>query len=667
MRRLIYLFSLIAALFVVGCEQPIPEVEMGNEYAEICVIAEATADDDSRVAINGNTTTWEVGDRITLALVVNYYSMSFSELEIKSPSDISANGKRAVFRGTVPTGNYYGVTALYPAVENPSNEVVLDRSAANNIFMSSNISSNDNYVLSVKSGEKVELPISFGHMMHKMDFNLSLANGYTSDDLNSKNIAIEISATSEGVTMSFDVKRTLNMRGNSVSTTETSNTILAYGSSPQFSTMLFPLTKTKDVVLTFGVYIDGEKRYEIRKPESGSLNLFNMEEGKSTTVNLVLNEKNSVSGGDEITAEAITLRATKSTIKANGTDSATLSVVTTNGEKDVTAESTIYVNGSKLNGTTFLTTTAGTYTISAERNGVESNTITIVAEKVTESGKTIVFAEGVTLTSGWYDVNKMKEGNNGDTMMCWAAAASNMIQWFQDRYVAAGNTLPSSAITGPGTKVHSGSGFNRCYELALMDVFHSEWTNLEHGSQPDYAISWYFEGKLNGGQYASAGSQAYPTTSGGYWNSVWPNIYPHLYHDYKDQTLPHLCYDLYTTCFNNYSSWGSLNGSECLSEFSDYIITSINRGIASLSINPNSAALHAITLWGYELDKATGHITRIWVTDSDDLTKEPKESILNEYKVSVNGNKVLINGDTRYGECTIRDIIPFSGYGSAGK
>ena len=358
----------------------------------------------------------------------------------------------------------------------------------------------------------------------------------------------------------------------------------------------------------------------------------------------------------------ITLEASKDSILANGIDSATLFVIQDGA--NVTSKCNIYANGSIVNGNKFATTTPGTYTIYATKDGVVSNEITITAEAV-EGGNEIVFAEGVTLSSGWYDVNKMKEGDNGDRMMCWAAAASNMIQWWQDRYVAAGNSLPAGAVTGVGTKMHSGVGYGRCYELALMDIFHSQWTNLERGSQPDYAISWYFEGKLNGGDYAQ--NQAKPTTARGYFNSVWADIYPQLYHDYKDQAVPHLCYDLYTVCFNNYTLWGNKSGNECYMEFSNYIKTAISRGIASLTIQPGSSALHAITLWGYEIDKATGLVTRIWVTDSDDQITEPKSVELNEYKVSVSGNKIKMNGTTRYGECTIIDVIPLSGYGSANK
>ena len=50
--------------------------------------------------------------------------------------------------------------------------------------------------------------------------------------------------------------------------------------------------------------------------------------------------------------------------------------------------------------------------------------------------KTIVFVEGVNRESGWYDVNKVGKGDNGDINMCWAASAANIIEWWQDRYVA---------------------------------------------------------------------------------------------------------------------------------------------------------------------------------------------------------------------------------------
>ncbi len=362
----------------------------------------------------------------------------------------------------------------------------------------------------------------------------------------------------------------------------------------------------------------------------------------------------------------ITLEASTTSIKANGIDSAIFTV--TQDGANVTSKSTLYVNGGVMNGNKFATTTPGTYTIYATKGSQTSNEITITVEAV-EGGNTIVFAEGVTISSGWYDVNKKGAGDNGDINMCWAAASANMIQWWQDRYVAAGNTLPSTAINGPGTKIY---GSFSPYELALMEVYHDEWNNSK-GGHPEEAIPWYFEGKLYGGEYASAGSQAYPLTEGGYWKSVWSSIESQLYCGYKHDIFPSQYPNMYTYCYNNYYHWGngsSLEGKERLAYFSNLVVESFERGIASLtiSLSSNIASLHhSVTLWGYEIDNATGLLTRIWITDSDDLMSEPKQPLLNEYSVSIDEGKshIKLSGTTRYGNAWIVSIHPFSGYGSA--
>ena len=366
----------------------------------------------------------------------------------------------------------------------------------------------------------------------------------------------------------------------------------------------------------------------------------------------------------------IKITATETTIKANGVDSTKFTV--TQDGANVTDKSTIYVNESILNGNRFITTTPGTYTVYAVKGEQRSNELTITAEEVTSTGKSIVFAEGVTLTSGWYDVNKKAQGNNGDINMCWAATSSNMIQWFQDRYKATGKTLPAGATDGPGVTTYTNYG---PYELELMNVFHSEWDNSRGGHMQE-AIPWYFEGKLNGGEFASPGSQAVPMTAGGYWKSIWDSeVYPNIYHGYENVIVPGVegldLKDLYITIFNNYYIWGggtSLLGTERLAKFSECIVEAFKYGMAGLTINLGAnlnAASHAVTLWGYEIDNSTGLVTRLWITDSDDLMTEPKTPLLNEYSVSIEGDKanVKLTGNTRYGACYVVSIHPFAGYG----
>lgn len=644
MKKLLLLFVAIATLMNVACENSINESIIVDQMVEISVVAEAEAEEDSRVALNGNTTSWEAGDRITLALVKSENDIAYTELEIVSSSDISSNGKRATFRGSAPEGNYLRVMAIYPAVANPSAKITLDREAEKNLYMES-YSSNE---LTITAGSKNSIPLSFSHLMHKMDFNLTLANGYDSNDLASSNIAVEVSATSYGSSVEFTKSMTLNVVQNYTSVTSKTTTILANGSEPKFSTMLFPLSYTKDVVFTFGVYIDGEKRYEIRKPESGSLSTFTMSAGKTTTVNLVLSNENNVAGGG-VEAEPITLKASKTTIKANGTDSATLSVVKTYGGEDVTSKATIYVNGVQHNSTSFKTSTAGAYTLYATYNGATSAHITIVAEESGNTGKNTVFAEGVTMSSGWYDVNKKSTTSrpDADAMMCWAASSSNIIQWWQDRYVAAGNTLPSGCPNGTSSKYS--------YELQIMDVFRDNWDNLARGGWADGGVIWYFEGrdlyKTNGTE-----NRAYPKSgTGGYFKNLWSSIYPAKMHQYKDDTWALLYGDYsYAIEVNSYN-WKSAN--DPIKTFSGYIAEAIKYGMSSMAVDG-----HAVTIWGYEIDSSTGKVSKLYMTDSDDGSTPTLQTYTlswdNTYK------KIKLSGYATY---YINAIYPISGYGSAGK
>lgn len=404
---------------------------------------------------------------------------------------------------------------------------------------------------------------------------------------------------------------------------------------------------------------------------------------------LSCNETDGPEPGNDQEDISVVLHADKEEITADGNQSVTFTVKV--DAQDVTRESTIFMDeGDCLEGNVFVPVAAGEFTFHAVYDDVISNTVMVTVLEVQapvdpeepvdpeppvdpeepmqpQEGRSIVFVEGVTSAGGWYDVNKMGEGSlNGDINMCWAAASSNMIQWWQDRYVAAGNQLPASSVNGPGTIFVESSG--RTYELALMEMFHSQWNN-ENGCHTTEAIPWYFEG-ANYGQTATAGSQAYPLTDGGYWSEVWSSVYPHLYHEY---TYMFGWYTgLYTAEYTAYGYWG--NGSSVPADqryktFSDYVVQFIGRGITSMTItlNPNGGLNHATTVWGYEIDNATGLLTRLWITDSDDLTSEPKQQLLNEYEVSYNtGDKyiTLASDSVRYGKCYVISLNPFSGYGS---
>lgn len=66
MKRLFFIFAAVAALLNIACEENIVENFTVEQLVDLSVVAESGA--DSRVALDGNRTSWEVGDRITLAL-----------------------------------------------------------------------------------------------------------------------------------------------------------------------------------------------------------------------------------------------------------------------------------------------------------------------------------------------------------------------------------------------------------------------------------------------------------------------------------------------------------------------------------------------------------------------------------------------------------------------
>ena len=349
-----------------------------------------------------------------------------------------------------------------------------------------------------------------------------------------------------------------------------------------------------------------------------------------------------------ITAEAvqpIVLSASKTTLVANNSDSVTFTVK--QGTTNVSSYAQIWVNGVRNNGTTFTASSAGTYSVYATYDGVTSNTITLTATAPDSSNLVTVFAEGVTKTSGWYDVNKKSTTSNpgADAMMCWAAASSNIAQWFQDRYVAAGNTLPAGCPNGTSSSYG--------YELQIMDVFRDNWDNLARGGWPDSGIIWYFEGR---DIYSSMGttSRAYPRSgTGGYFSSRWSTIFAGMHQNSLGG---------YATEINNYGNWSS-SVADPVKSFSQFVIDAFEHGISGMSVamSVNFGGAHAVTIWGYELNQATGYITKLYIADSDDGSTP----VLQTYTVSLNSGtgsaKIKLSGYTDYYPMA---LYPISGYGS---
>ena len=250
-----------------------------------------------------------------------------------------------------------------------------------------------------------------------------------------------------------------------------------------------------------------------------------------------------------------------------------------------------------------------------------------------------IFAKGVTRESGWYDVNKKEDGRTGeDGLMCWAAVCANMLQWWQDRYVEKYGQLPENVPNGPGKK----------YELAIFEIYQTHWDNY-YGSEVYYGIPWYFNGE---DRTQNAVYVAKPIKPGGFFAEQWPEIEKQICNPYVYEV-------------NGYGTWGTgwdvdLNRKP-IDIFSELIIDAMDHGMASISIRVGFSLMHAVTLWGYELDDK-GRVTKVYVTNSDDLIdtpKAPRVQLMQEYEVVEMPDREI---GIAYGTNTvyaITQIVPF--------
>ena len=117
----------------------------------------------------------------------------------------------------------------------------------------------------------------------------------------------------------------------------------------------------------------------------------------------------------------------------------------------------------------------------------------------------------------------------------------------------------------------------------------------------------------------------------------------------------------YATEINNYN-WRGSSIADPLMKFSEYIISAFEHGMSSMAVamSSNFNGAHAVTIWGYEMDNATGYVTKLYIADSDDGSIP----MLQPYAVnSESGNaKIVLNGYSNYYPFA---LYPVSGYNSA--
>lgn len=204
------------------------------------------------------------------------------------------------------------------------------------------------------------------------------------------------------------------------------------------------------------------------------------------------------------------------------------------------------------------------------------------------------WADGVSRDTGWYDINKTWSGTNSagniaahDDNYCWAAAASNVLSWWQDQ-------LPPSLHELPG--IPTGED--------IYNTIRNKAAFLSGG----YSIGawkWYFHGDT---------TEYLPNPGGAYYQSYIPE-------SFLTAGTPDSLY-ITNLWINEYSAMLPI------SSFRDRLQFAMEKEHCGITLSVNLPTFnngHAITLWGAEYDDVTNKITKLFITDSDD-TKNKGEN-----------------------------------------
>ena len=229
------------------------------------------------------------------------------------------------------------------------------------------------------------------------------------------------------------------------------------------------------------------------------------------------------------------------------------------------------------------------------------------------------WAPGVSREGGWvdYDKDAINKPYMDDEGMCWAAAASNVITWWQNHN--------ADQLTSSSLPTHN-----------AWDVYRLVYLNI--GGVPSNAFNWYING-ISRDQYdvpqygfgSVMDAEVYDNTKE--FNIQWYFDGGFLSGVYSTAENPVLLSvgnsDSYALCRR--------------------IVDAIESGYALVL----SASSHALTLWGVEYEETDlgTVITKAWVTDSDDYKSQLVESSEFSVKSGPDGNAVAMKLPT-YGDST---------------
>ncbi len=385
-----------------------------------------------------------------------------------------------------------------------------------------------------------------------------------------------------------------------------------------------------DYIYVWG--IPTQKDAQISVTASGFVMNADKQEFKNVTIfngAMLLNEYQEIGSSLKVKAPApkegpIELSTVdgKTSIVADGQDK--IEFVIMQDGKDVTDKCTIHkkhdIFDDAISGHVFTSKRSGSFEFYATKGDKKSNSIFVSvtsADEYDENGNLInglLFCDGVSMSSGWTDVNK---NWNGDGLLCWAATASNMLQWWMTDLQKKGYTIPDSVPFGQGNT----------YSLKIFDVFQACWVDYMHST--DNGIRWFLEG---GGMkwasnYCTPDRKGY-VEDGGYF--VKADVLP------ADEERKWFNSE-YVVSYGAYSSWMTTNGvhndSETIKKkFTAMVVRLLKEGISALSVDS-----HETTLWGCELKN--GLVVKVFIANSDD-----NQTKLVPYEVYESGGDMHLKG-----------------------
>ncbi|MBQ2814823.1 MAG: IdeS/Mac family cysteine endopeptidase [Akkermansia sp.] len=278
-----------------------------------------------------------------------------------------------------------------------------------------------------------------------------------------------------------------------------------------------------------------------------------------------------------------------------------------------------------------------------------------------------VWVDGVSLKSGWIDYEKKIDEDDGDDNLCWAASASNIIDYWQDRYIIP-EGIPTDAKIWETFKTACSTD-NGGKDMGGNFLFAMQWwlggdyggTTRWYKSPVENWRAYYVypntdkEGNLLDPQPTFPIATNLKKFSGYYWDTVIPTEY----YDEAENTLYTDAEILHLRDF----LW--LNDSESEISLSDQIVAQLQKGAPiSLGIgnNPTEGVdklAHAITLWGVEYNEKNGDISSLWITDSDDYNYRFGGSAIRQISTTVTDDTkiYLTNYTNNYGDIFITDAM----------